>query len=247
MSLNPNPYTSELFEVVDRAPSLGQFVAQQIEDAIRDGRIQPGDKLPTERELGRQFGVSRTVIREAIHGLTARNLISVHPGAGTVVLAPTTQMVSDTLAFILTMGRKRLDFRELMEVRRFLEIETTGLCAERRMDEELDELKQILDRMASNLNNEETFVVEDIAFHEALAKGTHNRLFVVLFNTLMDIMHDLSAALSRQPNTRERALKHHQAIYDQVTAGNRAGAREAMRAHLASAEENLDDIIQNLN
>jgi GntR family transcriptional repressor for pyruvate dehydrogenase complex len=134
-----------------------------------------------------------------------------------------------------------------MEVRRFLEIETTGLCAERRTDEELDELKLILDRMAANLNNAETFVIEDISFHEALAKGTHNRLFVVLFNTLMDIMRDLSAALSQQPNTRERALKHHRAIYDQIAAGNRAGAREAMRAHLASAEENLDDIIQNLN
>src|SRR5690606_34725268 len=111
--------------------------------------------------------------------------VSVQPGAGTVVRAPTSQMVSETLAFILTVGRKRLDFRELMEVRRFLEIETTGLCAERRTDEELDELKLILDRMAANLNNAETFVIEDISFHEALAKGTHNRLFVVLFNTLM--------------------------------------------------------------
>jgi GntR family transcriptional repressor for pyruvate dehydrogenase complex len=247
VSLDANLNSDELFETVDRAPSLSQFVAQQIEDAIRDGRIQPGDKLPTERELGRQFGVSRTVVREAIHGLEARNLVSVQPGAGTVVRAPTSQMVSETLAFILTVGRKRLDFRELMEVRRFLEIETTGLCAERRTDEELDELKLILDRMAANLNNAETFVIEDISFHEALAKGTHNRLFVVLFNTLMDIMRDLSAALSQQPNTRERALKHHRAIYDQIAAGNRAGAREAMRAHLASAEENLDDIIQNLN
>jgi GntR family transcriptional repressor for pyruvate dehydrogenase complex len=236
-----------LFETVSRAPSLGQHVTQQIESAIIEGSLRPGDKLPTEREMGEKFGVSRTVIREAVRGLVARNLVTVQPGAGTIVVEPSSQSMSESLAFILAVGRKRLDFRELMEVRRFLEIETCGLAAERRTDEELVALAEILQRMTDNLNNAQQFVIDDIAFHEALARCTHNRLFMVLFNTIMDIMRDLSRTLGRQPSIRERALKHHRAIYDQITAGNRAGAREAMRAHLTTAEESLQKIIDDLN
>src|SRR5579859_2081829 len=89
--------SDDLFKTIPREASLSNRVKVQLEQLLVDSRLQPGDRLPAERELARQFGVSRTVIREAVRTLTARGLLEVRSGSGTIVRSPSAASVSESM------------------------------------------------------------------------------------------------------------------------------------------------------
>jgi GntR family transcriptional repressor for pyruvate dehydrogenase complex len=225
-----------LFSNVRRRPNLADDVVRQIEQAIIDRRLKPGDHLPTERELGGQFGVSRTVIREAIHSLVAKNLLEVQPGAGTVVCQPSTQNISESIRLLLNIGRPHVDISEMVEVRLSLETLIAGLAAERRKPENVEELARLIDQMAQ-AETVERFVRHDMAFHLALAEATQNRLYAVLLSSIIEIVVDISVTASDKLVIRERATNHHRRIFEFIRQNDVDGARQAMSDHLVTFEE----------
>src|SRR5437868_4206273 len=126
-----NQYTDtadeELFRTLPRETTLANQVSQQLEALIIERRLQPGDRLPAERELARQFGVSRTVIREAVRSLAAKGMLEVRSGSGTIVRAPNAAAVSQSMTLFLRAGYPELDYRKVLEVRSILEVEIAGL------------------------------------------------------------------------------------------------------------------------
>src|SRR4029434_1284654 len=116
-----------------REATLANRVTKEIEGLIIDGRIEMGRRLPSERDLADQFGVSRTVVREAVRGLVAKGLLEVRPGSGTIVRSPTCGAVTQSLTLFLLAGQSdlELDYTNVHEIRRVLEIEIAGLAAER--------------------------------------------------------------------------------------------------------------------
>ena len=132
--------------VGNRNGSLVDLVTEQIEALIRAGRLRTGDQLPPERELCRQFGVSRTVVREAVARLSAKNLLEVRGGAtgGIVVRAPTAEQVSDSLRFLINSSEATINPDKVLEVRRLLEVEMAGLAAARRTELDLVRLEAIM-------------------------------------------------------------------------------------------------------
>lgn len=226
----------------DRGATLVQLVTDQIETMIRDGRLVTGDQLPNERELCRQFGVSRTVVREAIARLSAKNLLEVRNGAGggIVVRSPSAGDVSDSLSLLFRLEDGNLSRHEkVLEVRRLLEVEIAALAAERRTLADIERLAAILALHEQVHDDLDRFAELDLDFHMAVAVATQNDLFVVLLDSLRGVLLSIRRLGYRTPGNPQRALRHHHAIFDQIKAGDVKGARMAMQSHLVEAEETV--------
>ena len=226
----------DLFQAVPREATLASRVTDQLEKLIVANRLQPGDRLPSERELAQQFGVSRTVIREAVRALAAKGLLEVQSGSGTTVRSPSTQSISQSLTLLLRLGQSPLEYEKVHEVRRLLEVEIAGLAAQRRTDDDLAKIEAIVHEMAQLQENLEELALKDVAFHTALAQATHNELFVVLLDSVVDVMIQVRQMGIAVPGSREYALEAHRQIFEQVKAGNAEAARRAMAEHIAMSE-----------
>src|SRR5689334_10607565 len=99
-----------LFKLVQREETLASRVTGQLETLIVQRHLQPGDRLPAERDLAQQFGVSRTVVREAVRALVAKSLLEVQPGSGTHIRSPSAQSVSQSMALFLRGGQPAVDY-----------------------------------------------------------------------------------------------------------------------------------------
>ncbi len=229
----------QLFKTIDRAATLVHRVTGQIEYLIVKGELEPGDRLPPERELARQFGVSRTVVREAVRSLVAKGLLAVRPGSGTVVSSPTADSVAQSLVMFLRGGQPEFDCEKVMEIRRVLEVANAGLAAERRTAEDLEEMERILHEENTRPDDRYRFAEYDVAFHAAVARATHNELFCLLLDSIADILLTWRQVTFDVPGTPTRAVMHHRAVYEQVRAGDPDRARQAMREHLVESEDTM--------
>lgn len=237
MTKHTPPPRDSLFRSVQREATLSTRVIRQIEDLVLQKKLTPGDRLPSERDLAEQLGVSRTVVREAIRSLVARGLLEVRPGIGATVRQPSAATVSESVHLFLRTGGSELTYPKVHEIRRVLEIEIAGLAAERRTTDDLAHLEAILDEMSAIGEDRERFAESDVNFHAALADATQNELFSLLLDSIADIMLEVRYSGFELAGAPERALHYHRAIYAQVKAGDPEGARDAMREHLKEAEE----------
>jgi len=235
--VSDSPSTArEILAVIPRADTLAVSVTERLERLIHERHLQPGDRMPSERELADQFGVSRTVIREAVRALGARGLLEVRPGSGTLIRAPTAQNVVQSVVSFMQVGQPDFDYGKIHEVRRVLELEIAGLAAERRTGADLDNIQSYIRRMEETLADRPAFAAADVAFHVALAQATHNELFVILLDSIAGVMFRVRELGGRVRSAPEHALSFHKKIYRQVKAGNPAKARQAMLEHLLDSE-----------
>lgn len=216
---------------------LYQRVATQIQDLVVAGTLKVGDKLPSEAELGEQFGVSRTVIREATRSLVQRGLLSSEPGRGTFVTALSPQDLSDS--FGLFVRASDVSARNVIEVRELLEVKIAELAAERAQPEHLAKMKHAMEDMDKNIELVEEFIRADFDFHMALAEATQNDIFLALVGSLVDELQDVRRASADSPAGFRRAQSYHKKIYECMRERNREGAAEAMRQHLQDVHQHF--------
>lgn len=227
-----------MIRVIEREATLAHHVSAQLEHLIVQQQLAQGQRLPSERELAERFGVSRTVIREAVRGLAAKGLLEVKAGSGTLVRAPSSQVVAASMTLLLSMsGGATPD--KVVEVRRIIEAEIAALAALRRTDEDLASLEAILLTAAGNIEDPATFVQTDVAFHQALAKATQNELFSAMLASIANVMVEVRVVGLGVPGTPERALSYHQDIFRNVQQQDSAGARQAMQRHMDEAIETM--------
>jgi GntR family transcriptional regulator, transcriptional repressor for pyruvate dehydrogenase complex len=230
---------------VARSRPRGRGLAHALVDdfgvRIRDGALRPGDKLPTESEIMQSFGVSRTVVREALSKLQAAGLVETHHGVGTFVLQPRTSGV-----FRLDAGdiATSVDVLAVLELRISLETESAGLAASRRSEEQLQAMRQALDDFERNVSAAGDTVAPDFRFHLQIAQSTGNPYFA-------DIMSHLGTTII--PRTRINAIRtadpsgaylsrvnrEHEEIYAAIARRDPESARAAMRIHLTNSRERL--------
>lgn len=204
-------------------------VVRQIEHRIIQGELKPGDMLPAERIMAEQFGVSRTVIREATKALELRGLVEVQHGRGVMVVKPSADSVADNMVRFLRIEESPI--WALHELRSILEVGMAGLAAERRTDEDLHALNQIFDRMAESLDMPTDYVEHDFEFHRVLAKAAHNPLVPLVLEPYVTLMREARRLGATAPNASRRSIEFHRPILDAVTDGNATAARQAMREH----------------
>ena len=208
---------------------------------VISGGLDPGERLPPERELCSRLGVSRTVVREALNLLEARGLISIEHGRGAVVSGGGPRAVRDTLGLLLRVQPKTL--WELLEMRGILEVEVAALAAERAGVEDVAAMRLHLDRMRRSIDAPEGYVDADVEFHALLARAARNEVLLTMLAPVVDLLRASRRVSAALPGRALRALGEHEGILRRVEVGDAAGAREEMRLHLANTAEDIEAAI----
>lgn len=219
-----------LFDPVVREPRLSDKVADMMLNSIIANRLNPGDQLPSERELGEQFSVSRTVVREAVRALAAKGVIEVRSGSGLRVAAVNASTVSQSMSLYLRGGT--VEFEKVQEVRALLEVHLAGLAAELASEDDVSSLREIHMRM-QEASDVEAAALDDLEFHRCIARSTHNELFLLLLDSIGSSLVDIRRSNLRSGST-PMTLEQHQTILERIAAHDPEGARTAMSTHLES-------------
>jgi len=227
--------SSDLFESVAPRGRLADHVADQIETLIVEGRMEPGARLPSEGDLCKQFNVSRTVIREAVNTLVAKGLVETRQGVGTTVRPFSRDLIVSSLSRFLHSQDEDVSLEELHQVRAVLELATARLAALNATEEDIAGLEEMLREMESLQHDREAFAARDADFHRMLAVATHNRLLVVLLDSIRDLMQDYILSTLPHVDVGSKVVPGHSRIFERVAAKDAEGARRAMWQHLTSA------------
>jgi len=225
-----------------RRSTLHKQVAEKLQQLMISESLLPGHKLPSERALAERLDVSRTVIREAMRVLSAQGLLEVKPGSGTYIRELSLNDAAASIGLYLDMHQVQNHYKDLMEIRRTLEIEIVGLAAERASGEDIVALETAVEEIERNREDAETFIRADLAFHECLAKATHNVLYSILLAPIADLQlkFRLAAYKHDQQATVEGALDYHRRILERVRDQDTEGARQVMQDHLDQAQRVIE-------
>lgn len=223
---------TSLAYLAEAGPSVGvQQIVDAIEHEIVSGRWRAGSKLPGERPLADEIGVSRPVIREALRVIAERGLISVVPGKGSFVrkFNPAGEGAS---ADVLVRSSP-VTARHLVAARVMLEGEAASLAAENRTDEDLTTMKNLLAGF-------DTVPIDgaadlDLAFHEAIAIASHNPVLQMMFGSIRPLSHGIMLRSLSDHEVRHAAAPLHGVILDAIERQDAAVARRAMTEHLDAA------------
>lgn len=218
-----------MFQQVPREPRLSDKVAEMMLETILSRKLQVGDRLPSERELGEQFNVSRTVVREAVRALVAKGVIEVRSGSGLRVAAVDAAAVSESMSLYLRGAT--LDFEKVHEVRALLEVHIAGVAAERATDEDIARLRDVHRSMQRDAGDVESAARDDLEFHRTIARATQNDLYLLLMDSIGSALIDIRRENLGSGST-PTTLSQHAAVLERIAAHDPGGARKAMAAHL---------------
>ena len=221
---------------------LRDQVADMLLDMISSGDYGEGDRLPPERVLVEQLGVSRTVVREALNLLEARGILSIEHGRGAVVSSNGTHVLHNGLGILLRLEPSAL--WELMEIRKALEVEVAGLAAERATPEDTEIMHAALDRMRENINAPQGYVDADVEFHDLLVRSARNRVLLMMMEPIVDLLLSSRRMTGSKVANAKRALRAHEAILKKVEAKDVEGARIEMRKHMMTTEHDMRATIE---
>lgn len=219
---------------------LSDRLAALLGDQIDAGVLPPGARLPTEAQLALAHGVSRTVVREAVHQLKSRDLVRSRQGSGVfVALAPANR----SLAFDPSVLESVQAVVHVIEVRRVLEGEIAALAAERATRTQVAALRRALKAIDAAVAAGGDGVVEDLAFHRALGECTGNPQFSLLLGFLEQYLREAMRITrgneARRPDFMDAVRSEHRAIVDAVAARDPALARRRATGHIGSGERRL--------
>ena len=222
--------------------SLALDLVERLSTEIAQGQWPAGQKLPTESAIMARFGVSRTVVREAISRLQAGGLVDTRHGVGTFVRTPDASPPFKVSPEQLGTLREVI---ALLEFRISVETEAAALAAVRRQDENLGEMRQALDEFSQAVEEGRDAVAADFRFHGEVARATQNHHFMDLMKSLglgviprARLEHPAPLSPERQAYLR-RVNQEHESIYNAIAAQDVEAARAAMRTHLANSRERL--------
>jgi GntR family transcriptional repressor for pyruvate dehydrogenase complex len=239
MTTNNNAAGFVVFEKVGDDQRLFRKVAQQIEHTVLTGELKPGDMLPSERILREQFGVSRTVIREALKALEVQGLLEVQHGRGAIVATPRASSVADSMVRYVRIQESPL--WALNELRSILEIEIAVLATERRTDQDLAELAQLFERMSQNVGSPSEYAELDMAFHQALTASAHNPLFSVVLDPFRTLLRESRRLGATVPDAQRRSLEVHKRVLGAIEVQDPEAARNAMSEHCSLVAALLEE------
>lgn len=231
--------TASRIERVERL-RVSDSVAAQLTQLITKGVYGVGEKLPSERVLAEEFGVSRSSMREAIRSIEASGLVSSSHGVGVFVVSNsiTPQAGSDLLVF------EGFTVPELFEVRRMIERDAAGWAAQRITAPYAEALQEILRKCEDPDLPNDDFVQLDFKLHQTIAKASRNDLLATIYSSLEPMMLKYSYRVIDLPGRREDSHRGHARIVDAVLAGQAREARNAAVAHIRDVER---DIAKNLS
>jgi GntR family transcriptional repressor for pyruvate dehydrogenase complex len=217
-----------------RKTRVSKEIVDQVRDLISSGRLGPGDRLPSERELAQTFRVGRSTVREAIRSMESLGLIEVRPGEGTFLAGPSMERGHDPLtANLYKAWSTQL---KLFEVRAVLEPGLAGLAARRATSEQIGRMQEDLKTQEKRVERGEAYVKEDAAFHLLIAEATGNEILMRIVDSLMGLLEETRHTSWQRGDRPTRSLKQHRAILQAIEERNSAMAERRMHEHIRSIE-----------
>lgn len=213
---------------------LYKEAVNRIQDLIRDRNLQPGDRLPPERDLAEQLQVSRSSLREATRSLELQGVVAIRPGAGTFVCDPGVVPLNDALVAYLTNGSDALF--DVFEMRHILEPQIAALAARRCTADDIQQMEDLLEAQRLEIERGESGARGDTAFHFAIAEVSQNSALVKVVTAVSDILGQSREDPFQTPGRPNRSLSSHRYILDMLRIGDSEGAREAMEHHISVVE-----------
>ena len=206
-------------------------IIKQIRSLITSGQLKPGDRLPSERKLAEKLGVGRTAVRDAIRKLEFYGILKTLPQSGTVVAGIGLTALEGLITDVLKLETS--DFRSLVETRVILETNTAKLAAERRTDEDIEEIKKAIFAFETKIKNKENAVEEDLMFHLKIAEASKNNVLKSLMLIITpDIVKNFKTFKVCDETTELIAVKEHKKILNAIINQNAKKASTLMNDHL---------------
>jgi len=234
-----------MFKSVEERLPIKEIIVKQIEEAILDKKYLPGSKLPTELELGEQFGVSRTSVREAIQILSARGMISVEKGRGIFVNKITSESVSIPLRNFLKQKLDRDSILDLTHARQILEPTIAREAALHRTQYDIKVLEDDIAKHRESKGNATELAELDMKFHYDIALATNNIVVPLLIQPIAGLLPEIKPYVYASiDDAKEIALTFHRRILDAII--NRDGdlAFSEMMTHLTTAEKHAKETLE---
>ena len=226
-----------------RPRNLAMALVDALSQRIQSGALAPGERLPPEAAMVAEFGVSRTVVREALSMLQASRLVVTRHGIGTFAVGPT----EDAASFRVTTDQVATlrDVIAVLELRIAVESEAASLAATRRSSDNLQRMRQALDAVSAAMDAGETAVEADFQFHLEVARAAQNAHFANLMLALGQQTIIPRARLntgvpivgSADWSYLQRVQAEHESIFDAISAQDAEAARTTMRMHLVNSRE----------
>ena len=231
------PGRTHLFNSITRDERLSDKVTRELGQAIEGGRFKPGDRLPSERELGDQFQVSRTVIREAVRSLAATGHVTVTAGRGVEATYDSKAVAARSMRLIVK-DFGELEYSAVHEIRVPIEVQAAGLAALRASDEAIGRLRDICDEHERCIaaGDLQSAGAADLEFHDQLARLAGNPLLLAMYQTLAEVLKEVRTPALHSAEVAESGLRAHRWLLECIAARDPAAARGAMERHLSEAE-----------
>jgi GntR family transcriptional regulator, transcriptional repressor for pyruvate dehydrogenase complex len=234
--------TDDVFRPVN-VGRMSQVIVDQIKILLREGRLSPGDRLPSERELCQRFGVSRVTVREALRVLEAGGLVEIRVGArgGAFLTSPTTERLGEGLADLLTLSA--LTASEVTEARMVFEIGILPQAVQRANDEDVAALFAMVEDAQAALDNDTYSMAMSAAFHIRVATCTHNPAIEMLARSFHGpMLMSLKEARVAAPVMGHRGTDEHLQIARAIEQRDADEAVRIMRLHLERTAKRVDAV-----
>ncbi|MBM7648599.1 GntR family transcriptional repressor for pyruvate dehydrogenase complex [Bacillus ectoiniformans] len=219
-------------------------VAEALLLMIKEGELQPGDKIASVEQLAENFQVGRSAVREALSALRAMDILDIRQGEGTYVKAFSPKGIAYPIQNAVLMNKT--DILHLLEVRKIMEVGAAYTAAEKRTEEDLLKMRAALDEMSKYSNDIEKGEKADLRFHLIIAEATGNPLLSSLMNHVSDLMEETMKETRRiclysEKTTVDKLNEEHEAIFQAILNQDPEQARLEMRGHLLNVEKVLSE------
>jgi GntR family transcriptional repressor for pyruvate dehydrogenase complex len=228
-----------------RVRKVSEEVVDQIKSAILEGRLKPGDKLPPERELVKDLGVSRVSLREALNSLESVGFVEIRQGGGSFVRSVVSDRIKDPLDLMMKENVSKVF--DLIEVRKGIETWAAYHAAGRATEEDIEILTKIVETMKRELDESKPSPKSDADFHLALSQASHNTIQAHLMFTIYALLEEYLRFLNEKtlsnPEVRDRLYQQHLRISHAVKNRDGEAARREVMEHLNFVEGELKKLL----
>jgi GntR family transcriptional regulator, transcriptional repressor for pyruvate dehydrogenase complex len=213
--------------------TLSQAVTEAVLDRIKSGEFRPGDRLPTEKDLMEEYEIGRNSAREAMQALVAMGVIDVRPGRGAVLVGLGSHQALDPDVAAALLTDKAVD--DLYEFRQVLDLEIARTAALRATDQDIDEIRSVVERYDRAVEAGTPVSDIDDEFHQRVAQATHNTVFITMGEAITALIANARRLAGQLEWARLRAQKEHRELYEAIRAHKPEAAVKAASRHLEGA------------
>jgi GntR family transcriptional repressor for pyruvate dehydrogenase complex len=215
---------------------ISDKIVDQIKKQISDGVLKPGDRLPPERDLVKEFGVSRPSLREALNSLVALGFLEVK-GKRTYIKSVASESMLDPLSLLIKTDTQKIF--DLIEVRKAIEAWGAFLAAQRATEEDVKQLENILEEMGKAYEQGKSWEKQDADFHLGIAQATHNTIQTHMMSTIYDLLRESVAKVFRDRAKVKKLIDQHHRIFSAIKNHSPDKARERTLEHLNYVESEV--------